>query len=171
MSKFQFRKRLKLAPGLSLNVSKRGLGFSAGPRGLKASLSSQGKLTGSAGLPGTGISYRKTLNSNGESELAESEDNSLLSSIVDNSAYIAIHGPVMSGKEMMKALILLAASTVSLAVFLLTAFGPMGFTPNPFLYLYIFLVIGYIRESKKNKKLMQSRKIEHLQNCKHETQG
>jgi hypothetical protein len=107
MGKFQIRKRVKLAPGLSLNVSKRGLGFSAGPRGLKASLSSQGKLTGSTGLPGTGISYRKTLNSNGESELAESEDNSLLLSIADNAAYIAIHGPVMSGKEMMKALILL----------------------------------------------------------------
>jgi hypothetical protein len=77
----------------------------------------------------------------------------------------------MSGKEMMKALILLATSTVSLVVFLLTAFGPMGFALNPFLYLYIFLVSGYIRESKKNKKLMQSRKIEHLQNCNHETQG
>jgi hypothetical protein len=77
----------------------------------------------------------------------------------------------MSGKEMMKALLLLATSTVSLAVFLITAFGPLGFTLNPFLYLYIFLVIAYVRESKKNKKLMQSRKIEHLQNCNHETQG
>jgi hypothetical protein len=167
MSKFQFRKRVKLVPGLSLNVSKKGLGLSAGPRGVKASLSSQGRLTGSVGIPGSGVSYRGALNSNAESELGESEDNSLLLSIADNAAYISIHGPVMSAREMRKALVLLALSTISLVAFALTAFGPLGFILNPFLLLYIALVIAYLIESKKNKKLTRARKIEHLQNCDH----
>jgi hypothetical protein len=159
---------MKLAPGLSLNVSKKGLGLSAGPKGVKASLSSQGRLTGSVGIPGSGVSYRGALNSNAESELGESEDNSLLLSIADNAAYISIHGPVMSGSEMRRALLLLATSTLSLVVYILTSFGtPLGFGLNPFLYIYIGLVIGYLRESKKNKELVKVRKIEHLKDCAH----
>ena len=167
MSKFQFRKRMKLAPGFSLNISKKGLGLSAGPKGLKTSLSAQGRITGSAGIPGSGISYRSTLNSSGNSETIESEDDSILSSIVDNSLYISIHGPVLSGKEMGKALLLMATSTLSLFVYFLSAIGPLDFLLNPFLFLYIGLVIAYVRESNRNKKIARQRKIEHLQNCNH----
>lgn len=167
MSKFQFRKRMKLAPGFSLNISKKGLGLSAGPKGMRVSRSAQGRLTGSAGLPGSGISYRKTLNANSNSETVESQDDSILASIVDNSAFIAIHGPVLSVKEMRKALVLLATSTISLFIFLLSAIGPLGFILNPFLILYVALVIAYIRESNKNKKITRQRKIDHLQNCNH----
>lgn len=157
-----------MAPGLNLNVSKKGLGLSAGPRGIKASLSSQGRLTGSAGIPGSGITYRNSLNSTGESESNEAGENSLLLNIVDSATYISIHGPVISGKEMRKALILLASSTISLLVFVVTAIGPLGFILNPFLLLYFVLVLAYIRESKKNKELTRARKIEHLRNCNHE---
>lgn len=167
MSKFQFRKRMKLAPGINLNISKKGLGLSAGPKGLKVSRSAQGRITGSAGIPGSGISHRSSLNSNGESELVESADDSILSSIVDNSAYISIHGPVLSGKEMGKALLLLATSTISLFMYFLSAIGPLDFLLNPFLFLYIWLVIAYVRESNRNKKISRQRKIEHLQNCNH----
>lgn len=167
MSKFQFRKRMKLAPGINLNISKKGLGLSAGPKGLKVSRSAQGRITGSAGVPGSGISYRSTLNSNDESELVESADDSILSSIVDNSLYISIHGPVLSGKEMGKALLLLATSTLSLFIYFLSAIGPLDFLLNPFLFLYIVLVIAYVRESNRNKKISRQRKIEHLQNCNH----
>lgn len=44
MSKFQFRRRMKITKGISLNVSKRGLGVSAGPKGLKVSRSATGAL-------------------------------------------------------------------------------------------------------------------------------
>lgn len=167
MRKFQFRKRMKLAPGINLNISKKGLGLSAGPKGLKVSRSAQGRITGSAGIPGSGISYRSSLNSNGESELVESADDFILSSILNNSAYISIHGPVLSGKEMRKALLLLATSTISLFMYFLSAIGPLDFLLNPFLFLYIWLVIAYVRESNRNKKISRQRKIEHLQNCNH----
>ena len=122
---------------------------------------------GSAGIPGSGISYRSTLNSKGESELIESADDAILSSIVDNSAYISVHGPILSAKEMRKALLLLATSTVSLVVYFFSAIGPFDFLLNPFLFLYIVLVIAYVKESNRNKKISRQRKIEHLQNCNH----
>jgi Protein of unknown function (DUF4236) len=45
-----FRKRLGLGP-LGLNISKSGIGISAGVRGLRAGLSSHGRVYTSAGLP------------------------------------------------------------------------------------------------------------------------
>lgn len=167
MSKFQFRKRLKLAPGVSLSVSKKGFGISAGPKGLKASLSAQGRITGSAGIPGSGLSYRKTLNSNKSRQADEFDENSGGPSILENSAYIAIHGAVLSNKEMKKALFFLAASLIALIAYILTALGNFGFLFNPFLFFYIWLTWSYIRESQKNKELSRLRKIEHLRDCSH----
>ncbi|HHO0939105.1 TPA: DUF4236 domain-containing protein [Aeromonas hydrophila] len=57
---FQYRKRVRLLPFLWLNLSKTGwsltfrfgpLSYSAGPKGRRVS----------ASLPGTGLSYRKTI--------------------------------------------------------------------------------------------------------------
>ena len=57
---FRFQKRIKILPGLRLNVSKTGVSWTVGTRG--ASVTTQdGKLTGNVGLPGTGLSYRKRL--------------------------------------------------------------------------------------------------------------
>lgn len=168
MSKFQFRKRFRIVKGISLNLSKRGAGVSAGPRGGKISRSADGRLTGSAGIPGSGISYRRSFNSDGEELDQELIENSLLLNIIDNSAYISIHGQVLSNSEMKKALLLLATSTLSLTVYVFTAFvTPLGFVLNPFLYIYIGLVISYLRESEKNKELVRVRKIEHLEDCSH----
>jgi hypothetical protein len=54
----RFRRRVTIAPGVSLNISKRGLGISAGPRGVKAGIGPRG-VHHSVGLPGTGLFYRK----------------------------------------------------------------------------------------------------------------
>ena len=105
MSKFQFRKRVKLAPGLSLNVSKKGLGLSAGPKGVKTSISAQGRITGSAGIPGSGISYRRTLS--GSSNTSSEGGYETFSENVSNKAeYIAIHGTVFQKGELKKTFIL-----------------------------------------------------------------
>ena len=55
---FYFRRRSVLGP-LHLNWSKSGLGLSLGVRGLRAGVSSHGKLYTSANLPGSGLFYRK----------------------------------------------------------------------------------------------------------------
>lgn len=53
----RFRKSIKLAPGVRLNVGKKSAGISFGGKGLRYSINSRtgGRLT--ASLPGTGISY------------------------------------------------------------------------------------------------------------------
>ncbi|PMR73738.1 DUF4236 domain-containing protein [Billgrantia endophytica] len=49
---FRFQRRITLAPGLRLNLSKRGLGLSVGPRGASISVGPRG-VHGHVGLPGT----------------------------------------------------------------------------------------------------------------------
>ena len=57
---FRFQRRIKILPGLRLNVSKTGFSWTVGTRG--ASLTAKdGHLTGNAGIPGTGLSYRERL--------------------------------------------------------------------------------------------------------------
>lgn len=58
-----FRRSIKVAPGVRISLSKKGLGLSAGARGARISQSATGRTTLSTGIPGSGISYRKTLKS------------------------------------------------------------------------------------------------------------
>ena len=53
---FRFQKRIRILPGLSLNLGKRGVSLTIGSRGLKTTISSRG-VKHSIGLPGTGIRY------------------------------------------------------------------------------------------------------------------
>jgi hypothetical protein len=57
MGHFRFRRRLKLFPGLHLNISKRGYSISVGESGLTTNISKKG-VRETVGLPGTGISYQ-----------------------------------------------------------------------------------------------------------------
>ena len=56
----RFQKRIKLLPGISLNLSKSGLSVSAGPRGAKINIGKRG-ATATGGLPGTGISHTQRI--------------------------------------------------------------------------------------------------------------
>lgn len=58
----RFRKSITIMPGVKLNFGKTGASVSVGTKGLHASLHTSGKLTTTASLPGTGISYVKTKN-------------------------------------------------------------------------------------------------------------
>ena len=52
----RFQKRIKLFPGVTLNLSKSGVSTSFGPRGAKITLG-HGQTRTTVGLPGTGISH------------------------------------------------------------------------------------------------------------------
>ena len=56
----RFHKSISLFPGVKLNVSKSGVGVSAGVPGLRGSINTSGRVTGTVGIPGTGVSYVKT---------------------------------------------------------------------------------------------------------------
>lgn len=56
---FRFNKSVGLGKGVRLNLSKTGVGVSAGVPGLRYSVHSSGRSTRTAGIPGTGLYYRK----------------------------------------------------------------------------------------------------------------
>jgi len=56
----RFQKRITLFKGLTINLSKTGASVSVGPRGAKLNIRGD-RVTGSVGLPGSGISYRQRL--------------------------------------------------------------------------------------------------------------
>jgi hypothetical protein len=59
----RFQRRIRLAPGLRLNLSKSGVGGSLGRTGLRIGIDAAGKKYFSVGLPGTGLSYRTPVSS------------------------------------------------------------------------------------------------------------
>lgn len=60
---FRFRKSLRLGPA-RINLGKRGIGTSIGVPGFRVTNSSNGRKYLTLGLPGTGLSWTKTLGSN-----------------------------------------------------------------------------------------------------------
>jgi len=55
---FRFQRRVRIAPGVRLNLSKSGIGASVGRTGLRLGLDAKRRKYFSVGLPGTGLSYR-----------------------------------------------------------------------------------------------------------------
>lgn len=56
----RFRKSVKVAPGVKLNLNKKSTSVTFGGKGAHYTVSSTGKKTKSVGIPGTGLSYVET---------------------------------------------------------------------------------------------------------------
>lgn len=63
---FRFRKSFKIAPGIKFNINKKSTGFTVGGKGVHFTANSKGKITGSAGVPGTGLYYQKSTSIGGK---------------------------------------------------------------------------------------------------------
>lgn len=61
----RYRKRIKIAPGLSVNISKSGVSTSIGRNGATLNVGKQGARA-TVGIPGTGLSYSQRLTSNND---------------------------------------------------------------------------------------------------------
>jgi len=57
---FRFRKRIKIAPGVHINLSKSGVSTTLGKPGASINIGKKG-TRGTVGLPGTGLSYSSQL--------------------------------------------------------------------------------------------------------------
>jgi hypothetical protein len=66
---FRLFRRIKIAPGITLNLSKSGLSASAGVRGARVTLGPRG-VRRTVGVPGTGISYSENSSIGGSSKRA-----------------------------------------------------------------------------------------------------
>lgn len=51
----RFRKSIKIAPGVKLNINKKSCSVTVGKRGAHYTINSKGKHTASVGIPGTGF--------------------------------------------------------------------------------------------------------------------
>lgn len=60
---FNFRKSIKIMPGLTLNLGKKSSSISIGPRGAKLNINSKGKKRLTTSIPGTGLSYTQNIGS------------------------------------------------------------------------------------------------------------
>ena len=76
---FNFRKTIKLCKGVSLNLSKNGVGLSAGVKGARVSMSPTGRKTATFSIPGTGISYSQNLGGSKTGSRKASDKNSKVS--------------------------------------------------------------------------------------------
>lgn len=56
----RFKKSVKIAPGVKVNLNKKSTSVTLGTKGVHHTVSSNGKKTTSVGVPGTGLSYVST---------------------------------------------------------------------------------------------------------------
>jgi hypothetical protein len=61
----RFRRSVRIAPGVKVNLTKTGLGLTVGPRGSHYSVHSSGRRTRTVGLPGTGLYYQSVSRAGG----------------------------------------------------------------------------------------------------------
>jgi hypothetical protein len=55
----RFQRRIRVFPGLRLNLSRSGIGVSVGGRGAHVGITARGQTYTSIGLPGSGLSWRE----------------------------------------------------------------------------------------------------------------
>ncbi len=58
---FRLSKSIKVVPGVRLNVSSRGLGYSVGGKGMRVTRHANGRVSRTLSIPGTGLSHQSTL--------------------------------------------------------------------------------------------------------------
>jgi hypothetical protein len=57
----RFHKSISLLPGVKLNISKTGISASVGGKGATVNIGKGGRVRGTVGAPGTGISYSEEI--------------------------------------------------------------------------------------------------------------
>mgnify|MGYP000163737350 CR=1 FL=1 len=77
---FRFQKRIKILPGVSINLSKSGVSTSVGPPGAKVTFGN-GKTRTTVGLPGTGISHTSVVSDRSDTHPIPSAAPSVIGSI------------------------------------------------------------------------------------------
>jgi len=82
----RFRKSVKIAPGVRLNIGKKSVGISAGVKGYRKSINSSGRVTTSIGTPVAGVSYVKTENLKSKKKKAASNRASSTAAAASSSA-------------------------------------------------------------------------------------
>lgn len=162
-----FRKRIKIAKGVYLNVGKKGVSASFGVKGL--TVNSKGKMT--ASLPGTGLSYSTKLDSLKNSSAKESIDNgysylSINNSIdgIDNIDDLKeLLKPTYSFKEKPYEAFKTSTTILVLLIFFISVFSSLGGEQEssniwkPILFLALFYIYRIVRSKHQDIKINKER--------------
>lgn len=70
---FRLFRRIRVTPGIRINLSKGGLSLSGGVRGARVTVGRRG-VRGTAGVPGTGVSYTETSGGGGSTATPQEQD-------------------------------------------------------------------------------------------------
>ena len=144
---FRFRKSIRVGKYFRVNVSKSGIGYSIGKRGARITVSANGRKTGTIGIPGTGISYSKTL---GGKEKSDSSVSSYIPPVPQDTE-IAVKGAAIENfqptdctdifREIKKCRIINLVSII-LFIYGLACVGSFrdGFIARGILFLIIMLI-------------------------------
>lgn len=71
MGNIRFRRSVKIAPGVKINLNKNSISTTFGPKGMHYTISSNGKTTKSVGVPGTGLYYMDHSNIQKDKQIAK----------------------------------------------------------------------------------------------------
>lgn len=86
---FRFRKSFNLGKGLKINLSKHGIGYSVGTKGVRVTKTAKGTTRKTLTLPGTGLSYVTESKSNKDKKITKDRENikdKTFDEIIDNIA-------------------------------------------------------------------------------------
>ena len=142
----RFRKSLKIAPGVKLNLNKKSTSVTFGGKGFHHTVSSTGKRTSTVGIPGTGLSYSKTSNpKNNKTNTFNNGSNLSSESPLDNNA---------EGKPPKKPFGCLTLLLAVIGIFLGILFFPVLWMPG--IVAILWFAIRKNEPSVKKKRLLIS---------------
>ncbi|OZV11683.1 hypothetical protein CIW83_13615 [Tissierella sp. P1] len=72
---FRFRRSVKIAPRIRLNVGKKSASVSFGGKGIRHAVSTTGRRTTSVGIPGTGLYYTESSSSRSNNSTYKNSSN------------------------------------------------------------------------------------------------
>lgn len=143
----RFRKSVKIAPGVRLNIGKKSVGVSAGVKGYRKSINSSGRVTTSIGTPVAGVSYVKTENlkskkkktaSNRASSTAAAANSSVVTSASVSSK---VHKAVAQPKEKLPKTTAVLQERPDASF---VAFGVVALAAAVFLFYFSHVVLSII---------------------------
>lgn len=71
---WRWRRSVRLVPGLRINLSSRGVGYSVGPRGLRVGRGADGRYRRTLAVPGTGLTTTSIIGSRRRASMSEQQD-------------------------------------------------------------------------------------------------
>jgi hypothetical protein len=85
---FRFRRSIKIAPGVRINLSKSGVSTSIGTRGAHVTVG-HGKVRETVGIPGTGLSYTEVHGAQAQNEGEQLKQHTVPLATLGNLVYLA----------------------------------------------------------------------------------